>query len=60
MVQFASGAEGAFSPHESLAGGVGSCALGSRLVSAPCVPPIAGFESKQCAVPRVPKLPELM
>lgn len=25
----------------------------------PCVPPIAEFESKQCAVPEVPKLPEL-
>lgn len=60
MVQFASGAEGAFSPCESLAGGVGSHALGSLLVSAPCVPPIASFESKQRAVPEVPKLRELM
>lgn len=60
MVQFASGAAGAFSPCESLAGGVGSRALGSLLVSAPCVPPIASFESKQRAVPEVPKLRELM
>lgn len=60
MVQFASGAEGVFSPHESLVSGVGSHALGSLLVSVPCVPTIVEFESKQCTVPEVPKFPELM